>query len=44
MAGNRFLNKPRPEQLQFLCALPLYHIFALTVNSLMGLRPAAITF
>jgi long-chain acyl-CoA synthetase len=31
-----FLHKPRPEQLQFLCALPLYHIFALTVNSLMG--------
>jgi long-chain acyl-CoA synthetase len=31
-----FLSKPRPEQLQFLCALPLYHIFALTVNSLMG--------
>ncbi|WP_117195229.1 long-chain fatty acid--CoA ligase [Rhizobium terrae] len=31
-----FLTKPRPEQLQFLCALPLYHIFALTVNSLMG--------
>jgi long-chain acyl-CoA synthetase len=32
-----FLSKPRPEQLQFLCALPLYHIFALTVNSLMGI-------
>ncbi|WP_105426352.1 long-chain fatty acid--CoA ligase [Neorhizobium tomejilense] len=31
-----FLNKPRPEQIQFVCALPLYHIFALTVNSLMG--------
>ncbi|SFA97866.1 long-chain acyl-CoA synthetase [Rhizobium sp. NFR07] len=31
-----FLTKPKPEQLQFLCALPLYHIFALTVNSLMG--------
>ncbi|SMF41950.1 long-chain acyl-CoA synthetase [Xaviernesmea oryzae] len=31
-----FLSKPRPDQLQFLCALPLYHIFALTVNSLMG--------
>jgi len=31
-----FLSRPRPEQLQFLCALPLYHIFALTVNSLMG--------
>jgi long-chain acyl-CoA synthetase len=32
-----FLTKTRPEQLQFLCALPLYHIFALTVNSLMGI-------
>jgi long-chain acyl-CoA synthetase len=31
-----FLTKRRPPQLQFLCALPLYHIFALTVNSLMG--------
>ncbi|AXV14315.1 long-chain fatty acid--CoA ligase [Neorhizobium sp. SOG26] len=31
-----FVSKPRPDQLQFLCALPLYHIFALTVNSLMG--------
>ncbi|MDH4441113.1 MAG: long-chain fatty acid--CoA ligase [Rhizobium sp.] len=26
----------RPEVLNFVCALPLYHIFALTVNSLMG--------
>ena len=32
-----FLDKKRPERLVFLCALPLYHIFALTVNSLMGL-------
>ncbi|KQS81085.1 long-chain fatty acid--CoA ligase [Rhizobium sp. Leaf384] len=32
-----FINKPRPETLVFLCALPLYHIFALTVNGLMGL-------
>ncbi|KQV44141.1 MULTISPECIES: long-chain fatty acid--CoA ligase [unclassified Rhizobium] len=32
-----FLRKPRPERLVFLCALPLYHIFALTVNGLMGL-------
>jgi long-chain acyl-CoA synthetase len=31
-----FLHRPRPETLTFLCALPLYHIFALTVNSLMG--------
>jgi long-chain acyl-CoA synthetase len=32
-----FLRRPRPERLVFLCALPLYHIFALTVNGLMGL-------
>ncbi|WP_269456082.1 long-chain-fatty-acid--CoA ligase [Rhizobium quercicola] len=32
-----FANKPKPETLVFLCALPLYHIFALTVNGLMGL-------
>ncbi len=32
-----FINRKRPEHLVFLCALPLYHIFALTVNALMGL-------
>lgn len=32
-----FQSKQRPEVLTFICALPLYHIFALTVNSLMGL-------
>ena len=32
-----FLKRKRPEVLTFLCALPLYHIFALTVNSLMGI-------
>lgn len=31
-----FVNRPRPDVLTFACALPLYHIFALTVNSLMG--------
>ncbi len=31
-----FLHKKRPEVLNFVCALPLYHIFALTVNSVMG--------
>jgi len=31
-----FEAKPRPEILTFVCALPLYHIFALTVNSLIG--------
>ncbi|WP_337181240.1 long-chain fatty acid--CoA ligase [Shinella sp.] len=32
-----FTIKKRPEQLVFVCALPLYHIFALTVNGLMGI-------
>ncbi|HVK91308.1 MAG TPA: AMP-binding protein, partial [Mycoplana sp.] len=36
-----FLDRPRPERLVFLCALPLYHIFALTVNSLAGLLTGA---
>ncbi|OWW05473.1 long-chain fatty acid--CoA ligase [Rhizobium sp. R72] len=36
-----FDRKPRPEVLNFLCALPLYHIFALTVNSLMGMSLGA---
>ncbi len=31
-----FDKRKRPEQLTLLCALPLYHIFALTVNSLIG--------
>lgn len=31
-----FVRRQRPEVMTFLCALPLYHIFALTVNSLMG--------
>ncbi|NUS67681.1 MAG: long-chain fatty acid--CoA ligase [Ensifer adhaerens] len=32
-----FRSRTRPDNLVFMCALPLYHIFALTVNSLMGL-------
>ncbi|MCX8996749.1 long-chain-fatty-acid--CoA ligase [Rhizobiaceae bacterium BDR2-2] len=36
-----FRNRERPERLTFLCALPLYHIFALTVNSLMGVALGA---
>ncbi|WP_439625556.1 long-chain-fatty-acid--CoA ligase [Shinella sp.] len=32
-----FRVKARPDQLVFICALPLYHIFALTVNGLMGI-------
>jgi len=30
--------KPRPAHLTYVCALPLYHIFALTVNALMGMQ------
>lgn len=32
-----FIKKPEPGALVFVCALPLYHIFALTVNALMGM-------
>jgi long-chain acyl-CoA synthetase len=32
-----FAGQARPDVLNFVCALPLYHIFALTVNSLMGI-------
>jgi len=34
--ASAYIAKKRPEALNFVCALPLYHIFALTVNSLMG--------
>ncbi len=30
--------KPKPANLTYICALPLYHIFALTVNALMGMQ------
>ena len=36
-----FVNRPRPERLTYLCALPLYHVFALTVNMLMGIGHGA---
>jgi long-chain acyl-CoA synthetase len=31
-------RRPAGEQLQFVCALPLYHIYALTICALMGMR------
>ena len=31
-------NWPKAEPLVFVCALPLYHIYSLTVSSLMGTR------
>ncbi|TIO49915.1 MAG: long-chain-fatty-acid--CoA ligase [Mesorhizobium sp.] len=33
--------KPKPAHQNFICALPLYHIFALTVNALMGMQQGA---
>jgi long-chain acyl-CoA synthetase len=39
--ASAYRTKVRPEIITFLCALPLYHIFALTVNSLMGMSLGA---
>ncbi len=33
--------KPKPDKLTYICALPLYHVFALTVNALMGVQQGA---
>jgi len=33
--------KPKPAHLTYVCALPLYHVFALTVNALMGMQQGA---
>lgn len=33
-----YRSKGKPESAVFICALPLYHIFALTVNALMGIN------
>jgi long-chain acyl-CoA synthetase len=34
-------RQPAGQQLQFMCALPLYHIYALTVCGLLGMRLGA---
>ena len=36
-----YRKKGRPENLNYVCALPLYHIFALTVNAMMGMEQGA---
>ena len=36
-----YVKKPRPDRLTYICALPLYHIYALTVNALMGMQQGA---
>ena len=36
-----YTAKPQPANPIYICALPLYHIFALTVNALMGMQQGA---
>ncbi|WP_274709160.1 long-chain-fatty-acid--CoA ligase [Nitratireductor luteus] len=36
-----YIKRQRPERSVFVCALPLYHIYALTVNALMGVKLGA---
>jgi long-chain acyl-CoA synthetase len=36
-----FIGRKRPERLTYVCALPLYHIYALTVNAIMGMQQGA---
>jgi long-chain acyl-CoA synthetase len=36
-----YTKRPKPKSLTFACPLPLYHIYALTVNAFMGMRLGA---
>ena len=36
-----FAKHGRPDRQTYVCALPLYHIYALTVNALMGMQQGA---
>lgn len=36
-----FRKQPPPKQIVYICALPLYHIFALTVNAIIGMSQGA---
>ena len=36
-----YRTRSKPADMVFVCALPLYHIFALTVNALMGMQQGA---
>ena len=36
--GPAMASLPATEQLTYVCALPLYHIFAFTVNMMLGMR------
>lgn len=36
-----FIRKGKVDDMVFICALPLYHIFALTINLVMGMQQGA---
>ncbi|MEO3386480.1 long-chain-fatty-acid--CoA ligase [Mesorhizobium sp. CAU 1741] len=36
-----YVKRPKPDRLIYVCALPLYHIYALTVNAFMGMQQGA---
>ncbi|MHB2266243.1 long-chain-fatty-acid--CoA ligase [Aliihoeflea sp. PC F10.4] len=36
-----YTKKKKPADVVYICALPLYHIYALTVNALMGMQQGA---
>ena len=37
-----YAGRAKPDNMIYICALPLYHIFALTVNALMGMQQGAL--
>ena len=39
--GDAYRVKAKSEKTNYLCVLPLYHIFALTINGLMGMQQGA---
>jgi long-chain acyl-CoA synthetase len=39
--GPAMASKPADDQTVYVCALPLYHIFAFTVNMMLGMRTGA---
>ena len=36
-----YVKRAKPDRLVYVCALPLYHIYALTVNAFMGMQQGA---
>ena len=39
--ASAYVKRPKPDSQIYVCALPLYHIYALTVNALMGMQQGA---